>query len=236
MAAFTTTAQRQFVGYGTGGYSFGPYAGYIPAVIVASEADDSIPFLAGNDRYQVLVCASSGDSATAPQFRYWYAGGAPWGEVIRGDDENPQFYTVDENGAAPAGSVELPFREIKTNQEAQIDGVLVEFTPQPYNLIAGDDTTVDVGFSCRVEGYGPPDYARVTAPTTTGIAASATVTFAEDLSAQADSPWPNTRTVYIPIRLDVKVRAARVILTAVKLCEINRVTLLGKMVPLGHLV
>lgn len=37
-----------------------------------------VPFIQGNDRYQVVVLAKQGTSTVAPEFRYWYAGPPEW--------------------------------------------------------------------------------------------------------------------------------------------------------------
>ena len=112
-----------------------------------------------------------------------------------------------------------------------VDGVLVEFTPQPLSLDPTEITTL-VSFSVRVEGYGQMDYARVGAGTRIGIAISGTESFSEAITFQPNDPWPNIRTEFFPCRLSTRLRSARVVITDLMLAEINRVTLLGKVSPL----
>jgi len=221
--------------YGAFRYAGAPYAGASPVTIVPSQSDIGVPFLVGNDRYQVVVCSDSGTSASAPSFRYWYAGGAPWGEKLVQDANNPQFYTTDENGAAVSGSIEFPFRELRLyrrtgfqSRTEQVDGVLIQFTPQPYSIESGINPTTTVGFDVHVEGIGGVNYARVlSSGSYTGVSVSDTFSFTEAISLQPDSPWPNTREVYIPVRMQDRFRAGRIVITNIKLCEINRAELLG---------
>lgn len=57
-------------------YSYGDLSSSsIPGPISATS---DIPFLVGNDRYQVVALAKQGTSTVAPEFRYWYAGPAEW--------------------------------------------------------------------------------------------------------------------------------------------------------------
>lgn len=218
-----------------GGYATRPYAGYNPAVTTPSQDDIGVPFLVGNDRYQVIVCSDSGTSASAPSFRYWYAGGAPWGEKIAEDAMNPQFYTTDENGDPVSGSVEFPFRELRlyrktgfASRTEQVDGVLIEFTPQPLSIEDAINPTTTVSFDVHVEGLGGVNYARLQADgSKTGVTVSQTQSFSEVISYQPDNPWPNTRTVYLPLRMNDRFRAARIVIENIQLCEINRAELLG---------
>ena len=212
-------------------YSYAPFAAYSNAAGAASQDNLGVPFLLGNDRYQIVVCASTGDSATVPSFRYWYAGGAPWGEVIAGDVNSPDFHTVDEDGAPVMASLELPFKEVKSASNVQIDGLYVEFTPQPLVLTPSEGATT-VGFSVRVEGYGLPAFNTTAGNTTTGVLTSEVTTVAIELGDQTDEPWPNTRTVYVPIRFTSLVRSFRVIYTDMFLIEHNRTTVWGKQRPL----
>lgn len=206
-----------------GGIGTRPIAGYHPAVIVPSQDELGVPFLMGNDRYQIIVCSDSGTSSSSPSWRYWYAGGAPWGEALALDLNNPTFYTTDENGDPVMASLELPFREVKTNQNILVTGVLVEFTPQPMSL--DPTSTANVAMSIRVEGYGLPDYTAVTSGG--GVARSETLSFSESVGIQPDDPWPNVRTIHFPCRMNIRLRSARVVITDLSLMEINRVTLLG---------
>ena len=219
-------------GYSRVRYAYSPYVAYANPAGAASQDNLGVPFLLGNDRYQVVVCASSGDSATAPSFRYWYAGGAPWGEVIAGDSNSPEFHTVDEDGEPVMASLELPFKEVKSASNVQVDGLYVEFTPQPLALTPSEGLTT-VGFSVRVEGYGLPAFNRdVDGSTTSGVLTSEVTTVEIDLGDQSEEPWPNTRTVYVPIRFTSFVRAFRVIYTDMFLIEHNRTTVWGKQRPL----
>lgn len=231
MAATSTYA------YATGRFGQLAYGGLHPAVVTPSQDEIGVPFLVGNDRYQVIVCSDSGTSASAPSFRYWYAGGAPWGEKIALDTMNPQFYTTDENGAAVSGSLEFPFRELRLYRRSgfqsrteQVEGVLIQFTPQPQAVESTIVGTTTVGFTVYVEAIGSNEYARTQGDgTLTGVAVSLVGTFSEAISSQPASPWPNTRTKYFPLRLGDRVRGARVIIAGIKLCEINRVELLGSI-------
>lgn len=212
--------------YATGRYGAFAYAGRHPAVLTPSQDDLGVPFLMGNDRYQVIVCSDSGTSGDIPGWRYWYAGGAPWGEAIALDLNNPAFYTTDEMGDPVLGQIEFPFKEVKTNQNVQVSGVLVEFTPQPQSLDP-TEATVSVGFSLRVEGYGLPDFEDAVSTQKTGVARSDTVSFSESITLEPDDPWPNVRTKFMPIRLGVRLRSVRAVITDLSLAEINRITILG---------
>jgi len=208
-----------------------PYVAYSNPLGAASQAQLGVPYLVGNDRYQVIVCADSGTSVSAPAFRYWYAGGAPWGEVIALDTNAPVFHTVDENSAPVMADLELPFHDIRLyrriNIEATIDGVSVEFTPQPLALDPSN-TTATIGFSCRVEGYGISGFSTAAGSQSTGVSTSDVWTYSANLSDQTAEPWPNTRTVFVPARLEGRCKVVRAILTDIKLVEINRVRILGK--------
>lgn len=216
-------------------YANGRYAGDHPASLTPSQQVLGVPFLGANDRYQVVVCSDSGTSSSAPEFRYWYASTPTWEESLAGDLYFPIGYTVDEDGTPVMGSLETPFREFAMRRSAQVveatvDGILVEFIPQPAAVDTAVLSTTNVGFSIRVEADGLVDYTRTVTSRTTGVWASATLTFAEELGDQAGTPWPNMRAEYFPIRSQ-KCRSARVILTNVSLCEIVRIQLLGKLLP-----
>lgn len=216
-------------------YASLPYAGYHTAILVPSQDDIGVPFLVGNDRYQVIVCSDSGTSSSQPAWRYWYAGGAPWGEKIALDAGNPVFYTIDETGAPVSGSIEFPFRELRLYRRSgfqsrteQVDGVLVEFTPQPFLVQSGMDPDTLIGFDVHVEAIGGNEFARIQDDgTKSGVAVSETFSFSEKISFQPEDPWPNTRTKYFPLRMDDRFRGARIIISNIMLCEINRAELLG---------
>lgn len=212
-------------------YTQAPYVGYANPLGASSQDNLGVPFLLGNDRNQVIVCSSSGDSASTPSFRYWYAGGAPWGESIAGDTNSPVFHTVDEDESPVMANIELPFQEMKAGTGASVDGLYVEYTPQPLSIDPSNGSAT-VGFSARVEGYGLPSFSTSAGSQTTGVITSEVWTVTIDLADQTDDPWPNTRTVHVPIRLTSIVRAFRVILTDVYLMELNRVTVFGKQRPL----
>lgn len=216
-------------------YGSGRYGGDHPASLTPSQDVIGVPFLGANDRYQVVVCADSGNAATAPQFRYWYASTPTWEESLAHDLYFPLGYTVDEVGVAVMGSLELPFREFAARYnagiEVTVEGVQVEFVLQPAAVDVAVDSATNVGFSVRIEADGLVDYARTVAGRTTGVWASPTLTFSETLGVQAATPWPNVRTEFFPFR-SVKCRAARAIFTNVALCEIVRVQLIGTQVPL----
>lgn len=212
-------------------YASLPYAGFARTIITPSQDQIGVPFLHGNDRYQVVVCADSGTGSSVPSWRYWNASGAPWGEVIALDQNSPQFYATDENGLAVQAEIEFPLREIKTNQNLLVSGVLVEFTPQPLALEPGIDPMAAVTFTVRVEGYGLPDFERTDSGRKTGVVVSEPLTFTETIVLEPSDPWPNTRTEFLPCRLNVRLRAARIVITEMSLCEINRVTLMGVVGP-----
>jgi hypothetical protein len=200
-----------------------------------SSTPTGIVFIVSNDRYQVVTCSYGGSLTTAPEFRYWFAAPPQWGEELSGDDLFPMYYADDEDGEVPTGSLELPYRLLKSPQEAAIRGVMVEFIPRPSSL-TGSVPSIDqtLGFSAQVEGQGVPSYTRTATGGTTGIAVSDVESFSESIVAQANEPWPNIRTVFLPCRLTSKVRAARVIISAIQLVEIVSVTLIGDTTSPGR--
>jgi hypothetical protein len=219
--------------YGAARFTQVPYAAYSNPAGVASEDQLGVPFLLGNDRYQVVVCADSGTSASAPAWRYWYGGAVPWGEHIAQDSNFPVFHTVDEDEVAVMADLELGFRQTKAASEVLVDGLYVEFTPQPQSVSPLTEDA-EAGFSVRVEGYGLPDYANTIGTMTTGVIVSDVTTVTLDLADQPNDPWPNTRTVHVPIRFSSHVRAFRPIFSDLYLVEVNRVTVLGKQLPLSR--
>jgi hypothetical protein len=231
MGAYAAT-DAKFERYGTPYFGLAPYGGYQGQTIVESQDALGVPFLVGNDRYQVVVCSDSGTLSASPEFRYWYAAAPPWTDILALDDDTPTFHAVDEDGMAVAGELELPFRENKSPSEWLITGAIVEYTPMPRVVSPMVDEETVVGFDVTIEGYGLPSFSTMAGFRSTGVKSSATVTVAEDLAIETDDPWPNTRTIFVPCRIGDRVRAARVLITNLTLCEINRVSLWGDSTPL----
>lgn len=191
----------------------------------------NIPYITSNDRYQVVLCADLGSSTTTAEFRYWYAAPPLWGEAVANDGAYPAFHTLDENDQYLPGSLELPFQDFE-NKEADIQGVLVEFNTRPSSISEGIASTYSVGFTASVEGYGIPNYSRTTTNSlTTGMHTSTTISYSGEAGYQADEPWPNTRSAYLPVRMNQRVRKARAILTDIHLVEIISVKLMGELHP-----
>lgn len=214
--------------YGGAAYGVVAYGGLAPANIIPTRNTSGILFFASNDRYQVVVCAYGGTLDVAPEFRYWYAAPPSWAEELNNDSFLPPYYATDEDGAVPVGSLELPYRRVKSPQEMTIEAVVVEFIPRPGTISSdGTDDSDTCQFTVQVEAQGVPGYERATSMGSTGIVQSESFTFSEEVSGQPESPWPNIRTVQYPTRISTRCRAARVILTDVQLVEILAVQLLG---------
>lgn len=197
---------------------------------LATLASD-VPYLTSNDRYEIALCADRGTSTTDPEFRHWYAGPPLWGEAVAGDASYPTQYTLDENSLYTPGSLELPFQDFK-GKEATIQGVYVEFNTRPSSISESIASTYPIGFTASVQGYGVPNYSRTTTNSlTTGVHTSTTVTYTASAGYQADEPWPNTRGAFLPIRMDQRVKKARVTLTDIHLVEIVNVQLIGDIHP-----
>jgi hypothetical protein len=215
--------------YGSTRYGAQPYGGLSPATIIPTRNVSGITFLTSNDRYQVVACSYGGTLDTPPEFRYWYAAPAPWAEELNQDEYLPPYHTADEDGTTPAGTLELPYRRIKSPQEMTASGVVVEFIPRPTAIAETLDSMTVLGFSVQIEGQGVADYTRAGAGAlTSGVTRSDILTFAEDTTDQESSTWPNIRTVYLPCRIRDRLRAARVLVTDITLCEILSVQLIGK--------
>ena len=217
-----------------GGSRFGrvPFGGDGPATVIPTRNVSGIIFLTSNDRYQVVSCSYGGSLTTPPEFRYWYSGPAPWAEDLAMDGYIPPYYSEDEDGTIPIGSLELPFRKFSQGQEGEIQGVTVEFIPRPSSLTEDVVTSgANIGFSVQVEGQGVRDYTVGTGDQTVGMVTSDTFTFTEESEEQGSSPWPNIRTAWFPCRITNKVKAARVVVSNVQLVEIVGVHLVGTSVP-----
>lgn len=213
-----------------GGTTYGAllYGGESPATVIPTRNVSGILFLTSNDRYQVVTCSYGGTLDVAPEFRYWYAAPPSWAEELNNDSFLPPYYSADEDGTIPTGSLELPFRKLKSPQEMLIKGVVVEFIPRPSSLTSNTvSDSATLGFSVQVEGQATPDYERAVTGGTTGMIVSETLSFSESVTVQPDEPWPNIRTEWFPCRIQQRCRAARVILTSVKLVEILSVQLIG---------
>lgn len=222
-----TVASPRLV-YGGGAYGVMPYGGYISATIIPTRNVSGIIFLTSNDRYQVVACSYGGTLDTPPEFRYWYAGPAPWAEDLAADGYIPPYYSEDEDGVIPTGSLELPFRKFQQGREGEIQGVTVEFVPRP-TALTGDTVTsgANVGFTVSVEAQGVRDYTAGTGASTIGMLASDTFTFSEEVSEQGSSIWPNVRTEWFPCRISNRCKAARVVIEDIALCQIVGVHLVG---------
>lgn len=223
--------------YGNAAYGRGRYAGDHPAVLIPSVDNHGIPYIVGNDRYQIVCCTDTGTDSSPPVFRYWYAGPPLWDEALADDPAIPAWFTLDDGGAAPAASIELPFRSIipyrstvRLPHYISIDGVLVEFRPQPSEAERGlGDVTI--GFSVYVEAYGLPTYSRdVGNGQSSGVEVSVTQSWSGNLADQDSATWPNVRTVYLPLRMGSHYRAARPVIFDLTCVEIERVQLIGDLV------
>lgn len=224
--AFTSTAT--VFRYGAARYGNTVYGGLAPRNVIPTRNVSGIIFLTSNDRYQVVSCSYGGTLDTPPEFRYWFAAPPAWAETLNNDDYIPPWYSADEDGAIPVGSLELPYRRLKAPQEMLVEGVIVEFVPRPSSLtgdVVASSTTC--GFTVFVEGQAVPDYDRTGSGGQTGIIQSATQSWSELASDQANEPWPNIRTVQLHTRIQQRLLGARVILQNVKLVEILAVQLVG---------
>lgn len=223
---YTTTAT--VYRYGSQRFGITLYGGLTGANVGVSRNVTGIIFLTSNDRYQVVTCSYGGTSSTPPEFRYWYAAPPSWGEELNGVSFIPPYFVANEDGIIPVGSIETPYRLLKAPQEARISGVMVEFIPRPGSLTSDQITSdAEIGFTVQVEGQGVPDYVRDTPIGNSGIVISNAISWSEDAAAQTAEPWPNIRTQFVPCRLTTRVRAARVLLSNISLCEIVSVSLVG---------
>lgn len=194
-----------------------------------------VPFLSANDRYQVVAMPFRGSTTTIPEFRMWYAGAPLWNEELAFDTHIPNYHATDELPYFLEGSIEYPFKEMKVGQAARIDGVLVEFSPRPADLNEDLDYSTPVGFSGRVEAHGLTDYSRdVTNVKSSGVLVSDAFSYTSTIGETATDAWPNIRTVYLPVRLQGRVRAFRVVMSGIHMCAIRRVQVLGKQIPLSE--
>lgn len=234
------------VGYGYGAHAFGtiPYFGGIPATITPDDLQLGIPFMVGNDRYQVVVCADKGTASSSPQFRYWFASGQQWGHELAGDTRIPRYYATDENGDAVVGELQLAprdFEYIRTSgnrryvSDVLVDKIVVDFVPRPTALTS--ETVVSsepLGFTGHVEGYGVTEYLREdgTSMTFSGTAVSDSFTFQSSCGEQASDVWPAVRSVALPVRFNQRCRNVRVVLTEIRHVEILRVALFGDLGPI----
>lgn len=215
--------------YGSGAYGAIPYGGEAPATLIPTRNVSGIIFFTANDRYQVITCSYGGTIDTVPEFRYWYANAPGWGETLAGDTLLPDWFSDDEDGAIPVGSLELPYRQTKSPQEMRVEGVTVEFIPRPSIINeSGIGSADNIGFTAKVEGIGVPDFTRDAENSyTSGVVQSDPVSYSLAANDAASTEWPNIITVNLRCRLLQNVRAARVILTDISLCEILSVQLRG---------
>jgi hypothetical protein len=189
-----------------------------------------VPFLLTNDRYQAVALSYAGSTTTDPEFRYWFTAAPMWDLDLAGDMAHPPYHTLDENSHYPEAALELPFKDFKTGQEVQIDGIQVEFYERPTAVTETQViSTYTVGFTARVEAVSVDSWSRsVTTTLTSGVIVSDSQTYVSTAETVDSDNWPNLRTAYLPIRLAGKCRAARVIFSDVHLCAIRRVQLVGK--------
>lgn len=228
---------------GYGAYAFGtvPYIGGIPATITPVDSQLGIPFLSGNDRYQVIVCADRGTASSTPQFRYWFANGQQWGHELAEDAFLPDYFSLDENGDTVVGELQLAPRLFEQGVKGKagfesnvlVDKVVVDFIPRPVAITSetvGDSEPL--GFTGRVEGYGQTNYLRTvdaSAPTFSGTAVSDEFSYVSTCGEQASDTWPNMRSVALPLRFGIRCRSVRTVLTEIRHVEIVRVALLGSV-------
>jgi len=214
--------------YGSTRFGAQPYGGLSPAQVIPTRPVTGIIFLTSNDRYQVVSCSYGGSLSEPPEFRYWNANPPAWAENLNNDLYLPDFYSADENGDIVNGTLELPFRGLKSPQEMLVKGVTVEFIPRPAALTNESLNDTDtIGFSCYVEAQGVPDYSRAASGGASGMIVSNVETFSDMANDQSSDVWPNVRTASMPCRIQQRVSAARVVLTDIQLCEITSVQLIG---------
>lgn len=197
---------------------------------VSTARTSNIYFWSTNDRYQTVALAWQGTSTTEPEFRYWLAEAPFWHLTLGGDVSHPPYYALDEYGTYPEATLELPFKDFKVGQEVQIDGIQVEFYERPTAITETLVTsTYAIGFTARVEAVSVNAWNRTVSSTlTSGVVVSDSQSYATTAETVDSDAWPNIRTAYLPIRLEGKCRAARVIFSDVHLCAIRRVQLVGK--------
>ncbi len=228
---------------GYAGYDYGsvPFIGGIPATITPVDLQVGIPFITGNDRYQVIVCADKGTSGSTPQFRYWFANGQQWGHELAGDTFIPDYFAVDENGDAVIGELQLTSREFefrrRGNQYASsnvlIDHIIVDIIPRPTALTSESVSSSEpLGFTGHIESYGLTDYSRDAGMGQfSGTAISDSFTYQSTCGEQASDTWPAMRSVRLPVRMGVRSMNVRVVLREIRHVEIIRVSIVGEYGP-----
>lgn len=215
--------------YGLNAYGQGRYGGDHPVVLIPSVERRGIPYITGNDRYQIVCCTDTGTTGSPPLFRYWYAGPPMWDEALTHDPALPPFFALTESNAAPLGSLETSFEPVHLYRstvvhDATLDGLIVEFIPMPASI---ESISATVGFTAHIEGITFAGYTHEQGSTVSGLTVSNSFTFSETVTLQAGDPWPNVRSVFCPLRMDIRVSKARAVLTDISLCEITTVRLLG---------
>lgn len=228
---------------GYAGYAYGtpPYIGAIPATLTPVDLRQGIPFMVGNDRYQVVVCADKGTQLSTPQFRSWFANGQQWGHELAGDTFIPDYFSLDENGDTVVGELQLSAREFefrrRGNQYAAsnvlIDHIVVDFIPRPTAITSETVSSSEpLGFTGHIEGYGLTEYSReVDTGEFTGTMISDSFTYQSTCGEQASDTWPNMRSVKLRVRSGVRAMSVRVVLTEIRHVEIVRVAILGEYGP-----
>ena len=228
-------------GYAAYAYGTVPYIGGIPATITPADLQVGIPFIAGNDRYQVIVCADRGTSASTPQFRYWFANGQQWGHELAEDAYLPDYFSLDEDGETVVGELQLAPRLFEGSTRGKagydanvlVDKVVVDFIPRPVEITSETVSDAEpLGFTGHIEGYGVTQYNRTVdedLPTFSGTAVSDEFTYQSTCGEQSADTWPNMRSVSLPVRFSQRCRSIRVVLTDIRHVEIVRVAALGSI-------
>lgn len=229
--------------YGTYSYGQYPYQGGLPATITPADLQLGIPFIAGNDRYQVVVCADRGTTSSTPQFRYWFANGQQWGHELAQDSFLPSYFSIDEDGNTVVGELRLANREFEFRRRGNayaaanvlVDHVVVDFVPRPAAITSETVSSSEpLGFTGNIEAYGLVDYSRQVGSdplTFSGTEVSDTFTYQSTCGEQASDTWPNMRSVKLALRFNVRAMSIRVVLTEIRHVEIVRVAVLGSYGP-----
>lgn len=197
-------------------------------------------FLVANDRKQTLFVTNRGNttSSVAPTFSAWFAGDPPWDAALAQgtNTQYPEFYSATSGTTLVSATLELPFRDFQSKtemMEAQVDGIVVEFIPQPDLPYApeGLSSQAAIGFSVQGIGKNVAGYARTTSGVMrSGLTVSTNSTYASTISATATDVWPNVMTQWFPLRMN-RVTSVRVRFDGLKGCRICRVVVLGKLAP-----
>lgn len=212
--------------FGRRGYGRGRFGGDHPFDIGVPESGQGLPSMVANDRHQLVVLPERGERGVVPIWRQWFGGAPEWGDVVgaRRRSQLVPFHALDEHANPVVGIVEFPVIDIGAGAEATISGVLVAFEARP-TAIGGFDGNIDmsepIGFSVYVEGHGHPFAVDLISGTrVSGTIRSEPIAYELDADTVDASRWPNRMTVFVPCRLDQRVRGIRAGIVNIRHCRI----------------